>query len=504
MSDPQHAEIFLEAAAACHARLTRKGIDLSAYNLAEMAADVEDLRRTLGIDEVNLQARNTSSLIALEVMRRFPEHIRSVVLDGPVPPFDPFVEAIEGTRAALEDSVLECAAAPACSAAYPDIPAAFAAATTRLDASPIVARVFDPRTRQPVDIVVDAGMLARIIHWHLYDDWRDPAPALIYDALDGVFAGGYLLVYAYPLCQGYERLCSDEGLQLSLGVRYAVLCHDVLPFVDRRAAAEAARGNVGFREAFVDHPYRGLCETWTGTGTDPLVQEPVTSEIPTLVMYGTPNAATPLEEIESAMGGLSEGFLVTFPGYSQAALGYDCPRSIRNAFVDRPTVPPDTGCVDAARETHFLMPELDVDPSSGSPARLEGTWETEVTRADARLFGVSRLMAHQITGRYRWTLADGRWRMRFEDPSRVPVLRGKYSVRGGRVTCVIRHPFAMVGSWSAGWQTVRQGRSLIMNGSSIGPEQAREFLRDLFLFSNTKWLTVAKAWMEAQPWHRVA
>ena len=81
---------------ACH-RLVSEGVDLSAYNLAEMAADVEDLRIALGVDRWNLGTGVTWSTVLFEVMRRYPEHLRTVILDSPdVPQVDLFSEAIIG------------------------------------------------------------------------------------------------------------------------------------------------------------------------------------------------------------------------------------------------------------------------------------------------------------------------------------------------------------------------------------------------------------------------
>ena len=65
MSDPAWTRTFLSAAGDCYNRLVGEGIDLSAYNLEEMAADVEDLRRALGVNEWNLMTSSSSSRIAL-------------------------------------------------------------------------------------------------------------------------------------------------------------------------------------------------------------------------------------------------------------------------------------------------------------------------------------------------------------------------------------------------------------------------------------------------------
>ena len=70
-----------DAAVACHDRLVSDGIDLTAYNSAESAADVEDLRIALGYDTWNLFGISYGTRLALEVMRDYPDGIRSVIID---------------------------------------------------------------------------------------------------------------------------------------------------------------------------------------------------------------------------------------------------------------------------------------------------------------------------------------------------------------------------------------------------------------------------------------
>ena len=58
------------------------GVDLAAYNSAENAADLADLRTALGIDGWNLYGVSYGSNLAMSELRDHPEGIRSVVLDS--------------------------------------------------------------------------------------------------------------------------------------------------------------------------------------------------------------------------------------------------------------------------------------------------------------------------------------------------------------------------------------------------------------------------------------
>ena len=90
---------YLDAVDACYERLTDAGVDAAAYNLSEMAADAEDLRRALDIDTWNVTTYGTASRIVFEMLRGAPDGIRAVILDSPeLPATDPRTEAADGTR----------------------------------------------------------------------------------------------------------------------------------------------------------------------------------------------------------------------------------------------------------------------------------------------------------------------------------------------------------------------------------------------------------------------
>ena len=83
----------VDALAACADEL-RAVADLDAYHTAAIAADVEDLRRALGYEELNLWGTSYGTWVALAAMRDHPEGIRSVILDAPLPPeADIYVDA---------------------------------------------------------------------------------------------------------------------------------------------------------------------------------------------------------------------------------------------------------------------------------------------------------------------------------------------------------------------------------------------------------------------------
>jgi pimeloyl-ACP methyl ester carboxylesterase len=99
-------------------------------------------------------------------------------------------------------------------------------------------------------------------------------------------------------------------------------------------------------QAYARSPYPRICEVWDVGAADPTVHEPVSSDIPSLLLvgqydtYGVPSLVT------GAASSLSASKLVEFQGYGHNVLALECAVGIRNAWLDDPGHLPDVGCAD--------------------------------------------------------------------------------------------------------------------------------------------------------------
>jgi pimeloyl-ACP methyl ester carboxylesterase len=78
---------MLQAVRQCREKLLRQGIDPADYNTDESASDIEDFRRLLKIQSINLMGISYSGGLMMAVLQKYPEHIRSLILDAPLPEF---------------------------------------------------------------------------------------------------------------------------------------------------------------------------------------------------------------------------------------------------------------------------------------------------------------------------------------------------------------------------------------------------------------------------------
>jgi pimeloyl-ACP methyl ester carboxylesterase len=339
--DPSIKSRFVNAARACRKRLTGEGIRLSAYNTAESASDVADLRQALGIREWNLAGGSYGTRLALVVLRDHPKGVRSVALGGPYPPqVDDQAELLPRTQNAFDVLFDRCAADAACRATSPDLRATFDRLVTQLDAQPVTVTVSDPATGRATPIRFDGQRLPVLLRGALYDTSLIPAlPAVI----EQLAAGQGFDTVAGLVIERVDRV--EAADKRSWGMYYSVHCQEEIAFTDRKAGAAAARKHPQLRALALETAGLGeICRLWKVGRAPARENQPVRSSVPALVLVGAYDPATPPAWARLAAKTLSRSYVFEFPDVGHDVTMQACPRQIRNAFFDDPTRKPSDPC----------------------------------------------------------------------------------------------------------------------------------------------------------------
>jgi pimeloyl-ACP methyl ester carboxylesterase len=322
----------------CHDRLVSAGMDLSAFNSAEVAGDVDTLRRALRIQSWNLYGWSYGARVALTVMRDYPAGIRSVVLDSPVPPnVDSFGEAPKVGHAAMGRIFGRCAADAKCNAAFPQLEQAFHQLLKNLDAKPA----------QVGNRLITGDKFFDLVLSLLFDPDAVPhLPKLIYSASHG----------DYALLNLRVREVLDGGGSFSAGVQMSSLCADELRFSSTAAVAAAAAGlPPRLAEYYIaDAPsWFDICEYWDTGPLNERENAAVTSDIPALLLAGDFDAATAPEWARSAAASLGKSQVAEFAWLTHGLFQSDqlsgrCVSQLVDRFLDMPLQKLDMSCVKAS------------------------------------------------------------------------------------------------------------------------------------------------------------
>jgi serine/threonine protein kinase/pimeloyl-ACP methyl ester carboxylesterase len=321
----------VSALGACRARLVAAGIDPNDYGADAMAADVRDLLRVLHIKQVNITAEATpTELVALDVMRHYPQIVRSAALEDPSPPdLDNDFFDVADVSADLQRYAALCAANPSCHSAYPDIVGQWLRDYEQFQQHPVTENVSLQSGTAPVPVLVDGQSLAIALGTALEGVGALPTIAAeIYAPTPAVAVTG--IVYGVP----------DDAAWTT-----STYCKDMLPAASPASQLENQDDTVDFPQ------YAGLdvfaqidpsiCAAWNVQPDDASDFTPLVSSIPTFLFTGALDPWLSPSWIGQMGEDLTHAVTLIFPTLTQGSVetqsAPSCLTNLEREFFDHPT-----------------------------------------------------------------------------------------------------------------------------------------------------------------------
>lgn len=354
--------IYQAAIRHCHDRFTARGIDLSAYNTAESAADLDALRRALDVHRWNLFAVSADGTLGLTYLRLYPQALRSVVIDSGMSTQMLWgLDYDRGLAEELDAIFAGCRANAACNDRYPGLRHAFFRKVAQLQRHPATITLPDFRPH-PVKLVLDGvGLFADALYNIFPGDAFEPEG--IHDLIDQMWRkthGQLVQVYRELFGTG-PATNSHFNDYFAQGKSMSYLCHDQINFITHDDLAQAARDVPAFAPRYLSPDYDladgfnivlspAGCRIWDVGRAAPVQDAPVVSHVPTLVLAGEYDTGVPPYIVRQTMAGLSRGHYYEFPASAHIQLasyttGSTCARQIATEFLARPARTPDSSCI---------------------------------------------------------------------------------------------------------------------------------------------------------------
>ena len=306
------------------------------FTTSVAVGDLELVREALGYEELNIYGVSYGTRVAQHYLRRHPDRVRSLALDGLVPASvslgpDTAIES----QAALDATWARCEADASCNVAFPDIRARFETVMQRLGEAPAEITVPHPSSGKPTPLTLSRTIAAGVVRLLVYSPHSAAMlPVLFNDAFE----------------HRYERLAAQALMlaagvgELAYGLNFAVVCTEDVPFwdeVDLDAQRATYMGTM-FVEALAK-----VCERWPAGVMDEDFKAPVESDAPVLILTGEKDPITPARYVPLATPGLANHIEVIGPGQGHGMLGTGCVPRLMAEFVD--TAEPaelDVSCVE--------------------------------------------------------------------------------------------------------------------------------------------------------------
>ena len=331
----------------------RSADDLRHFTTTIAAADVDAVRRALGVPAMNVVGVSYGTRLALEVLRQSPQAVRRAVLDGVAPPDMALPRSFStDAQAALDALLAWCADDAACRDRHPQLPAQWRALLERLPHDVVRPH---PVSGRDETVTLTRPMLLGLVRLALYSPVLASAlPWAIAEAAAGRWT---------PLVGLGSALTAGAAMPpLAVGLHFSVVCAED----DPRVAESTDEAGADFGDS-LGALYRRVCEAWP-RGDVPLAFYTLPpSPAAVLLLSGGLDPVTPPrhgERVRTALGPSARHVVVEHAGHGVLALG--CVRDAVFRFVDAAddarALAVDAGCARAVPRPPAWQPP---DPTGG-------------------------------------------------------------------------------------------------------------------------------------------
>ncbi len=358
LDDDEATDEFYRTLEDCRNRLLDDGIALVDYNSINNAHDVEAIRIALGYEQWNLFGVSYGTKLALEVMRRHPEHVRTAILDSVYPPqVDSVSENPSTFLASLNKVVAACAEEPEC-AAEGDLGDRIRAVVADLEKDPLRVEIEDWISGETDDVFVTGDTLSGVVTSALYSPSQFVDLPEVIEQLENGDSDGIATFLSQDRTS--ERFFTS-------GMFYAIACQEEISFAKPDIVKAALPDDpFGLDDKFELASNTGLsafetCAAFENGQAPATSNEAVTSDIPTLLMAGDFDPVTPTQWAELAAETLSNSHLVVSENGSHGLSGGDCGSSIVTEFLTAPDSKPDASCFDDEELTFLARSQQEVE-----------------------------------------------------------------------------------------------------------------------------------------------
>jgi pimeloyl-ACP methyl ester carboxylesterase len=306
------------------------------YTTTDAIADLDAVREAIGAQQVNLVGGSYGTRVAQQYAARFPQRVRSLVLDG-VAPNDLVVggEFAHTFEDALALQSANCRELPACAKRFPDdARRQLDMLVTRLREAPAQVEYRDPATGESRSGTVNADTVTGLAFMFSY---MPQTASLLPLVLDEASHGRYA-----PLLSLHDLMGRNMGGSMARGMQWSVIC-----------AEDADRYEEGGAEGTLLGPdvarmFFAACATWPHGGRPQDFTAPLKSQVPVLLLSGEFDPVTPPRYAERVLQTLPNGRHLVLRGQAHGTLGLGCMPRLLGQFLESTDAKAlDAGCLDS-------------------------------------------------------------------------------------------------------------------------------------------------------------
>lgn len=265
---------FKERAKVAADHFRAKGIDILAYNSVESAHDVDDLRKALGVEKLNLVGFSYGTHLGLACIRYHRKNLNRVVLIGTEGP-DHTDKLPSTSDASIRRLAQIVAKDPVIGPKMPDLTGTLKRVLDRLEKEPVTVTITDQRTKKPVDVKVGKIGLQFLIMRDLGDANDLPIFPLWFYTMD---KGDYSIL---------KRFVERRYNQFSAGLSIMTLVTDVSSGVSKARRQQIQKeAKTALLGDIVNFPISEMGDVFGNPDLGDAYRSPIKTDVPALFVSG--------------------------------------------------------------------------------------------------------------------------------------------------------------------------------------------------------------------------
>ena len=323
--------------------------DVTQYTSTAALKDFEAVRISLGYDKLHIYGISYGTRMAQLYMREYAEAIATVTLDGVVPMQQSVLAIGLAIDRAVDLLISECENLSRCQQQFPSLRKALATTEVELMLSPVKAQIFHPMTGQPTEFLLTHDKFLSVIRLALYSPTtRVLLPYAIHQAGEKNYQA-VLGLYSLTM----------EGIDIAMGMHASVVCSEDIHRLSTDLSTELETSYIG-RTMFTE--LSKVCSVWPSTKVDETFSAPISNNIPTLLLSGELDPATPPDWAILAMADMKNATHLVAPHAAHGVAMQSCANRLVAQLVDEgSTAELDGDCLKEERPRGFYLNANGVD-----------------------------------------------------------------------------------------------------------------------------------------------
>ena len=294
------------------------------YTTSIAVQDLEALRESAAYPQLTIYGVSYGTRVAQHYLRRFPDKVRAMVLDGVV---DLHANLAGGeiairSQQAFDGMLQDCAESAPCAEQFGDLGAKFASLRARLKDAPVEVEFLHPLTGQTLRKPFGEGHLLGVLRLMLYStDQTAMLPIFIATA----HAGDYTAIMSYS-----EMINESFAKSYAIGMNNSVVCAEDAPFVTEQDLLGIDQTYFG---SIMADALQASCSVWPRGHMDEDFRQRFSSDRPVLLLSGETDPITPPANGDTTGAMLVNSKHLVVPAHGHGVIGVGCVPSLVAEFV---------------------------------------------------------------------------------------------------------------------------------------------------------------------------